>query len=92
VQTKSPRISTRYAEQSEVLVDHAHCRRAVADGGGDALDRPGPHVAGGKDARAARFEWERRAVAAITRGIKVGQLQVVAGHEESVLVDRQRRA
>jgi hypothetical protein len=86
------RISTCAAEQCEVLVNHAHCRRALADGGGDTLDRPGPHVAGGKHARAARFERERRAVASTARGIKVGQLQVVAGQKESVIVGRERRA
>ena len=40
----------------------------------------------------ARLERKRRSVAAGTRGVEVGQLQVLAGQEESVLVRCQRPA
>ena len=48
----------------EVLVDELDGHRAFADGRGDALDRAGPHVARGEDARPARLEQERRPLAA----------------------------
>jgi len=97
----SPRIST--VPKNAPLVDHAHGRRALADGRGDAVDRPGPHAAGGKHARADSFRAGAAASHAIARAVKVGQLQVVAvpmqladivtevGVDSGVRLDRRRK-
>jgi hypothetical protein len=47
-----------------VLVDEGDRHRALADGGGDALDRAVADVAGDEQARLARLEEQRRALAA----------------------------
>ena len=41
------------------LVSELDAHRSFADGGSDAFDRTGTHIAGGEDAGPARFEQER---------------------------------
>ncbi len=48
-------------------VERCHHLRPVPDGGGNALDRSGPHIADGKNAPAARFQ-EKPIVAGLGTG------------------------
>jgi hypothetical protein len=73
-------------------MDQLHRRRALADRGREALDRAGPHVAGGEDSRSARLEGKRRAVAAVPRQVEMRELQLLPGDDEAVVVERDRIA
>src|SRR6185437_13978606 len=84
--TPRPASALRAGLQREVLVDHADGHRALADGGGDALDRAGAAVAYGEDAGEAGLEGEGGAADRAGGAAEVGDLEVDAGEEEAVVV------
>ena len=68
----------------EVLMHEGDRHAALADGGGDALDRAEPHVAAGEDAGHARLEQVR---VAVERPAPAGA-HVRAGEHVAVVVER----
>src|SRR5882757_7335083 len=72
--------------EGEVLVDDADGHRALADGGGDALDRAGAAVADGEDAGEAGLQGEGGAADRAGGAAEVGDLEVDPGEEEAVVV------
>src|ERR1700744_6071226 len=71
--------SVRGGLEGEVLVDDADGHRALADGGGDALDRAGAAVADGEDTGEAGLERHRGAAAVDRVGVEVGDVEGAAG-------------
>src|SRR5690349_18703425 len=57
----------------QVFVDHSYGHRALADGGGDPLDRSTPDIAHGQNTGAARFQVRGRPTApGVTRRVRTG--------------------
>src|SRR5690348_2302387 len=78
------RGSVRGLLQRQVLVDDADGHRALADGGGDALDRAGAPVTDREDAGQAGLQRQRGAADHAAGAAEVGHLEVDAGEEEAV--------
>src|ERR1700733_7449279 len=71
--------------RGEALVHKLYGHRALADGGGDALDRARVDIADRKDPGPARLEEQRRFVAVFG---EIAGGEIATGDQEAVLIHR----